>query len=258
MSDKSLKRGGVVDTKVYPLPPLCETKKEANPPASNLAPPPNTALFDLPSDPLHSIASFLSPTDWAAVSATSLVGRRVAREVVAKVRMHGFRCATEVVTAWMLGQKSDARELAALYIRCGVPIYPFVHAHSYHTIAWRMAVEARESEADTNPPVAAVAASAQQPPAAAAAATLDGSPTGADDDDAEVNAPVTDWFYQERYSSRPAPRAQDGQFSNVSYLEEKSLYHKKRAAQNQDEADGVSSPSHRGAGAGGRPDMSRR
>jgi hypothetical protein len=100
MSDKSLKRGGVVDTKVYPLPPLSEPKKKEVPPLASLKSP-NTALFDLPCDALHSIASFLSPTDWAAVSATSHAGRRVAREVVAKVRMHGFRCATEVVTAWV-------------------------------------------------------------------------------------------------------------------------------------------------------------
>ena len=106
MSDKSLKRGGVADTKVYPLPPLAQVKEKDDAAFSHSGtsvahPTMSPVLFDLPSDPLHSIASFLSPTDWAAVSATSHAGRRVGREVVAKVRMHGFRCATEVVTAWV-------------------------------------------------------------------------------------------------------------------------------------------------------------
>ena len=36
------------------------------------------------------------------------------------------------------GQPSDARELCALYIQSGVPIYPQVLGHSYDTLIWRM------------------------------------------------------------------------------------------------------------------------
>ena len=43
-----------------------------------------------------------------------------------------------------MGEHADARELAALYLRNGVPIYPAPHGHAYHTIAWRMGLEAKD------------------------------------------------------------------------------------------------------------------
>ena len=48
----------------------------------------------------------------------------MADQVIRRVLWHGFRCATQVVAAWQAGQHADARELAALYISSGVPIYP--------------------------------------------------------------------------------------------------------------------------------------
>jgi hypothetical protein len=58
-------------------------------------------LLSLPIDSLHCIASFLSASDWASFGQTSVGANRVGREVFRRVRMHGFRCATEVVTAWV-------------------------------------------------------------------------------------------------------------------------------------------------------------
>ena len=58
-------------------------------------------LLSLPIDSLHCIASFLSASDWASFGQTNAGANRVGREVFRRVRMHGFRCATEVVTAWV-------------------------------------------------------------------------------------------------------------------------------------------------------------
>mmetsp|Transcript_28971 Transcript_28971/g.32012 ORF Transcript_28971/g.32012 Transcript_28971/m.32012 type:complete len:1047 (-) Transcript_28971:83-3223(-) len=102
------------------------------------------SLLSLPGDSLHCIASFLKAPDWASFGQTSTTATTICRKVLTRVRMHGFLCATEVVTAWKLGQHADARELSALYIKAGVPIYPYSLGHSYRTLAWRMDVEAKE------------------------------------------------------------------------------------------------------------------
>ena len=47
------------------------------------------------------------------------------------------------------GEYADAEELAALYVVCGVPIYPAPLGHAYHSIHWRMKVEI-EKIRDTN------------------------------------------------------------------------------------------------------------
>lgn len=60
-----------------------------------------TLLLSLPIDSLHCIASFLSPAEWASFSQCSKGASLVGREIFRRVRMHGFRCATEVVTAWV-------------------------------------------------------------------------------------------------------------------------------------------------------------
>lgn len=105
-----------------------------------------TSIASLPVDSLHCIASFLSLSDWAEFGLASRSTKRICREVIRRVRLHGFRCATEVVTAWKMGQLADAKELAALYVQSGVPVYPRSLGHSYHTIVWRMGVEIKESE----------------------------------------------------------------------------------------------------------------
>jgi hypothetical protein len=55
----------------------------------------------LPIDSLHCIASFLCPTEWASFGQCGKGASRVCKEILRRVRMHGFRCATEVVTAWV-------------------------------------------------------------------------------------------------------------------------------------------------------------
>ena len=42
------------------------------------------------------------------------------------------------------GEHSDARELAALYVTSGVPVYPQSRGFSYQTLTWRMSVEAQD------------------------------------------------------------------------------------------------------------------
>lgn len=62
---------------------------------------PQPVLLTLPIDSLHCVASFLFPFEWSRLGQSSKGCNRVCREVFRRVRMHGFRCATEVVTAWV-------------------------------------------------------------------------------------------------------------------------------------------------------------
>jgi hypothetical protein len=58
-------------------------------------------ILTLPIDSLHCIASFLYPKEWTAFGQCGKGTGRLCREIFRRVRMHGFRCATEVVTAWV-------------------------------------------------------------------------------------------------------------------------------------------------------------
>lgn len=58
-------------------------------------------LTSLPIDSLHSIASFLTPMEWKSFGQCNKATNKVGREIFRRVRMHGFRCATEVVIAWV-------------------------------------------------------------------------------------------------------------------------------------------------------------
>lgn len=112
---------------------------------------PKPEIQSLPLDSLHCIASFLSPAEWC--NGFGLVNKSVhthCSEIVRRVRMHAFKCATEIVCAWKMGQWEDARELAALYIQAGVPIYSRCLGHSFHTVNWRIRVEATEILAKLN------------------------------------------------------------------------------------------------------------
>jgi hypothetical protein len=59
------------------------------------------SVISLPNDALHSIASFLTPLDWANFGLCDKRTNQVCRTVFRRVRLHGFRCATEVITAWV-------------------------------------------------------------------------------------------------------------------------------------------------------------
>ena len=67
-------------------------------------------IVSLPIDSLHTIASFLSPLEWASFGGVSKGSRRICKEIFRRVRMHGFRCATEVVTAWVSSNWNMHRE----------------------------------------------------------------------------------------------------------------------------------------------------
>lgn len=58
-------------------------------------------VLSLPIDSLHCVASFLTPVEWAQYGQTCTAASKICREIFRRVRMHGFRCATEVVTAWV-------------------------------------------------------------------------------------------------------------------------------------------------------------
>lgn len=60
------------------------------------------SLFSsVPLDALHCIAGFLTMKEWLTLSLINSEALGVCREVMNKVRMHGFKCAVEVVSAWV-------------------------------------------------------------------------------------------------------------------------------------------------------------
>ena len=98
-------------------------------------------LFSIPLDTLHTIATFLVVDDWRTFGLVSQEASNACREIFHRIKIHAFKCAVEVAIAWNRGEHADARELAALYISSGVPIYPAPLGHGFHTINWRMKVE---------------------------------------------------------------------------------------------------------------------
>lgn len=58
-------------------------------------------ILSLPIDSLHGIASFLTPVEWTSFGQCNKGTNKICREIFRRVRMHGFRCATEVITAWV-------------------------------------------------------------------------------------------------------------------------------------------------------------
>ena len=58
-------------------------------------------LVSLPIDSLHCVASFLSASEWANFGQANKAARKISQEIFRRVRMHGFKCATEVVSAWV-------------------------------------------------------------------------------------------------------------------------------------------------------------
>jgi hypothetical protein len=67
----------------------------------------HTPILSLPIDSLHWLASFLLPTEWAKFGECNKASNRVCKEIFQRVQMHGFRCATEVVTAWVSSRHID-------------------------------------------------------------------------------------------------------------------------------------------------------
>jgi len=106
-------------------------------------------LLQLPGERCIQLPLFLSPVEWQATSCASRSSNSACQSVFSRVRMHGFRCATEVASAWAIGEKADAKELAALYLKAGVPIYPPCSGHACNTILWRMKVEKKATTSNS-------------------------------------------------------------------------------------------------------------
>eukprot|EP00536_Pseudo-nitzschia_multiseries_P001149 jgi/Psemu1/63015/estExt_Genemark1.C_140085 len=172
------------------------------------------SLSSLPSDSLHSIASFLKPIEWRNFGQCSKGSNKICREIFRRVRMHGFRCATEVVTAWKCGQHADAKELCALYVSAGVPIYPHSLGHSYHTLIWRLLKEAKHLEGQQ-----AQHQGQQQTD------NTDTSDRQAADSSTEPS-PAIDSFYNERDDLRMREELILGSGKRgLTYLEEKAMFY---------------------------------
>lgn len=105
-----------------------------------------------------------------------------------------------------MNQHADARELSALYIQSGVPIYPYSLGHSYHTLSWRMDAEAKALQKQVSSP----------------------EPEGSNDETENSTPAPIDKFFFDRYASRQQDRVD---IPYATYLEEKCLHHFLKAAE---------------------------
>lgn len=206
---------------------------------------PSLLLLNLPMDALHCIAGFVVVEDWCHMSLVSHAAHVACREVFRRVRMHGFRCAAEVVSAWEEGEHADAKELAALYIKSGVPIYPSCLGHSYHTIIWRMKVEASKMDSTSPDDDPAVDTStntiAQETSQRDDGRNDDSVSSNTSNNSSSSNSHTStlgnrqvDRFYLERNDAR---NTEGHYFPSLTYLEEKALFVRSRVSDASDEAD---------------------
>lgn len=96
-----------------------------------------TTLETLPLDSLQSIAGFLSISDFCnGFGLANNNCRAISKEVLRRVRRHGFYCATQVMSGYLVSP-DDAVQLAGLYISRGIPMY-CNHTKAYATVLFRM------------------------------------------------------------------------------------------------------------------------
>lgn len=188
-------------------------------------------LLSVPLDSLHYIASFLTPSEFndgfCLINKTSHIH---CREIIRRVKLHAFKCASEVVSAWKVGQWEDARELAALYVSAGVPIYSRCLGHSFHTLNWRMKIEATEFRTVAT----AVAASQNEQQSES-----DDMVTG---NKASLSSKNGDEFFG---TARSESRATDQLDKDLTYLEEKCLFWSRRMLSSSSRSSSRSSSGNR-------------
>ena len=85
--------GDLVERRLKPMLPARQSTEEHE----------QQSILALPIDSLHWLASFLTPFEWSNFGQCNRVANRICREIFKRVQMHGFRCATEVVTSWVSG-----------------------------------------------------------------------------------------------------------------------------------------------------------
>ena len=83
-------------------PPLYHISSLLKPPETNFIPEKSPLLFSsVPLDALHSIAGFLTAEEWCNVGLVNKEALVACREVFKKVKMHSFKCAVEIMSAWV-------------------------------------------------------------------------------------------------------------------------------------------------------------
>lgn len=154
-------------------------------------------------------------------------------------------CVNQRPLTQKLRQHADAKELCALYVQAGVPIYPSCLGHSYHTLVWRLGVEAKHLEEQRNAAMEESATSTppSSPPSenpadegttngtgrlASSAPATNATATGGNDGESVI-PPEVDPFYRHREDNRArtegfVPDAGSGHGGGLSYLEEKALF----------------------------------
>mmetsp|Transcript_11150 Transcript_11150/g.26795 ORF Transcript_11150/g.26795 Transcript_11150/m.26795 type:complete len:1283 (-) Transcript_11150:69-3917(-) len=187
-------------------------------------PPASLIVSSLPIDSLHNIASFLIPIAWKNFGKCNKATNKICKEIFRRVRMHGFRCATEVVTAWKFGQHADAKELCGLYVSTGVPIYPHCLGHSYHTLLWRLSIEAKYVQEQEKKNTKNMTPSNEVTFRESMSSNV---PRTADRPSFDPSAGISahlDPFFSERDDFREREDLIDTPEFNLTYLEEKSLF----------------------------------
>jgi hypothetical protein len=179
---------------------------------------------------------------------------------------HNAHTHTYIHKIQKMRQHADAKELCALYVQAGVPIYPSCLGHSYHTLVWRLGVEAKHMEEQRNTIVQESASSSSNPADEGTNNTSNGRSSfsgpathvsassgtsglvaneattrrGNNDSGPVSPPPEVDPFYRHREDSRTregfVPDPGYGLGGGLSFLEEKALFAMK-AKEEQSEGD---------------------
>ena len=86
---------------LHDCPAQVQAQAQAQAQAQPQSKPAASLLLGLPVDPLHCIAGFLTCSEWDNFGKTSHAANRACREIFKRVKLHGFRCAAEVIAAWV-------------------------------------------------------------------------------------------------------------------------------------------------------------
>jgi hypothetical protein len=159
--------------------------------------------------------------------------QQLCRVILQRVYLHAYKCLFEIIISCQYYQQyEDCVELAALYIRNGIPIYPYSLGHAYHTIYWKMNIEFQEQlQQHQQHPVAAGTAHTTTTTTTTDVAAVTTTILEDESNTPNNNNNAIDAFYG------PA-RIQSRTGRNVTYLEEKCnfyvLHHDRNSTNSND------------------------
>ncbi|KAL9180010.1 hypothetical protein ACHAXT_007980 [Thalassiosira profunda] len=186
---------------------------------------PPIPFHSLPIDALHAVSTYCTPKDWASLGACNKAWRSIGREIFHKVWRHAGKCVMEVSMAWARGEHADARELAGLYLKKGVGIYPAPGGHGYQGVAWRMGRELEAADSSQDGPTGEEEATTVGGGNDATEGGTGSTNIGGADEGGNNNGNTpTDPYYSDRYVENARDDRDVFSRNHLTYVEEKAAF----------------------------------